>query len=363
MNKEYPLFECEIEGQYIIKLYETIDEKHLPIVLQDNLTLESVNKWLETRIIPDTREGMKEARTEFSFENYHNMFSLSDQYWFKYVDKEKWEKLNFFTNTYHTETGRIFFEPWTVDLRQLRKENPDLTTGGVCRKRWIQDDTKASKLIKSGSATCGQSPVAEVLTSMMLKKLQVIPFVEYSLTVDGLQICSICNNFVTKDTEYVPVSQIYFKEKRDKKNETIYAHIVKMAEKYGIPKNKSDEYLQAMIAVDSMIYNTDRHLNNFGFIRNVKTGKLVDYAPLFDSGSAFFDTKENAAMFKKQEQKALDKMRIRIENRDIDFSDMIHLVKTFPTISDEDKEFIVHRIERSKAKIVKILGKADVGER
>jgi HipA-like C-terminal domain. len=363
MSKEYPLFECDIEGQFIVKIFEVIDTKHLPIVLQDNVNLESVNQWLSTRIIPNTREGIKEARKAFTFENYHNMFSLSDQYWFRFLPNEKWAKMNFFTNEYHTETGRIFFEPWTVDIKKLRKENPDLTTGGVCRKRWIQNENGTSKLIKSGSAVCGQSPVAEVLTSMLLKKLDIIPFVEYSLTVDGLQICSVCDNFIDQNTEYVPVSQIYFKEERDKKTETIYAHIVKMAERYGIPKERSDKYLQAMIAVDSLIYNTDRHLNNFGFIRNVKTGKLIDYAPLFDSGSAFFDTKENANMFKRQEKKALEKMRVNLENKDIDMQDMIHLVKTFPTISDEDKRYIVERIEKSKAKVVMILSKSFGGER
>ena len=51
-----------------------------------------------------------------------------------------------------------------------------------------------------------------------------------------------------------------------------------------------------MYILDFLIMNEDRHLNNFGIIRNVNTLKLVDVAPIFDNGMAlnisYYDDEE-----------------------------------------------------------------------
>lgn len=43
-----------------------------------------------------------------------------------------------------------------------------------------------------------------------------------------------------------------------------------------------------MFIVDFIIANTDRHLNNFGFIRNADTLEWKGEAPIYDSGKAMF---------------------------------------------------------------------------
>ena len=40
-----------------------------------------------------------------------------------------------------------------------------------------------------------------------------------------------------------------------------------------------------MIVLDYIIANTDRHHNNFGFIRDVNTLEYLSPAPIFDSGT------------------------------------------------------------------------------
>ena len=41
-----------------------------------------------------------------------------------------------------------------------------------------------------------------------------------------------------------------------------------------------------MFILDYLILNEDRHLNNFGIIRNVDTLKWLDVAPIFDNGQS-----------------------------------------------------------------------------
>ena len=51
-----------------------------------------------------------------------------------------------------------------------------------------------------------------------------------------------------------------------------------------------------MYILDFLIMNEDRHLNNFGIIRDVNTLKWLDIAPIFDNGQslniAYYDDEE-----------------------------------------------------------------------
>lgn len=48
-----------------------------------------------------------------------------------------------------------------------------------------------------------------------------------------------------------------------------------------------------MIVCDSIIANTDRHLRNFGFIRDIDTLEWR-FAPLFDSGNSLWYDKDES---------------------------------------------------------------------
>ena len=56
------------------------------------------------------------------------------------------------------------------------------------------------------------------------------------------------------------------------------------------------EELENMYILDYIIMNEDRHLNNFGVIRDVNTLKWISVAPIFDNGEslkiAYFDDEE-----------------------------------------------------------------------
>lgn len=44
------------------------------------------------------------------------------------------------------------------------------------------------------------------------------------------------------------------------------------------------EYLQKMIILDYIMANEDRHLGNFGIIRDVESLQWVSICPIFDTG-------------------------------------------------------------------------------
>lgn len=48
------------------------------------------------------------------------------------------------------------------------------------------------------------------------------------------------------------------------------------------------QFLEYQILTDFIITNIDRHLNNFGIIRDSKTFHFIKPAPIFDSGNSMF---------------------------------------------------------------------------
>lgn len=291
-----PLIKVEIDSRHVYQIVQVLDTDHLPISLQKNLSVDTLNTWLGKRTIPDQREGLAAARKLYGdFECYHNMASLTDPYWVCYSPRETWSKINYFYNDYSSAIGIAQFMPWNVNFHDLHVESPDLTTNGLLRKVWVHDSQMQSYLIKAGSRELKQHPLSEILATVSLRKYKLLPFVPYELTIYGMRICSKCKCFVTAETEFVPAKDVYETEPKQD-GDTVYSRMVRAAEHYGI--KKPYRFLERMILVDMLIGNTDRHLGNFGFLRDVRTGKLIDFAPLFDFGGAFSPYESTAGVNK-----------------------------------------------------------------
>jgi hypothetical protein len=57
-------------------------------------------------------------------------------------------------------------------------------------------------------------------------------------------------------------------------------------------ENLGKEYVDALndiLVLDALIFNTDRHYGNFGFLVDNKTNKIAAPAPLFDHGNSLFN--------------------------------------------------------------------------
>lgn len=363
MNKNTPILEIMIEKSSIMKIGKVLNEDMLPIPLQQECTQSLVNNWFAKRLMPEKRDGLKAVRMLFkNIETEKYFFSLSDQYWVKYNQKDSWTKYNPFTNRYNSEVGKAFFEPWMVNTDHIAATSPDRTTNGVLKKRWVQADDMTSRLHKQGSIAWHQEPLSEVMASIMLKRLNLLPFVEYELIIDGLCFCSSCKNFVTQDTEFVPAYAIYQLEPK-KEEESEYIHFIKMCEKCSIAGAR--EFMDKMIAADHIICNTDRHFGNFGFLRNADDGKILGFAPLFDCGSAYWGTtdkveKQKSHYFKAEETAAVKKAWGSGLLKKAKSTKSIHdLLMSYPDITDKKKEAISTMIGEVDKELEMMAGSVD----
>lgn len=135
-------------------------------------------------------------------------------------------------------------------------------------------------MLKGGYKQEVMQPFNEVLASMICARLGFY-HVPYTIDVINDKIVSKCECFINSSTELVSAYQIL----HDQVNkENAYEEYIKILEHNGI--SNARENIENMFILDYLILNEDRHLNNFGIIRNVDTLKWISVAPIFDNGQS-----------------------------------------------------------------------------
>jgi hypothetical protein len=294
MHKKIPVADISMDEKFgfITKINRVFNINHFPVgtVLRGTLDRDGLNEWWRNRSIPASRPGLREAIETLGVLNEKELLarslglSLSDQYWIRPKDGGvTWEKVNFFENDFSTDVGDILF----TGRRSGPKENidlisPDNTSDGWLRKRWVIRNGER-KLTKAGSPPFYQEPCNEVFASALCGRLG-IRHVEYKLVPGKRHPACICADFIDTDTELVSAWYIYRAAPKEK-DISLYNHLTGCCEKAGL---SISGHFDRMITLDYLIANTDRHLNNFGVIRNAETLEWTGPAPIYDSGTSLW---------------------------------------------------------------------------
>lgn len=210
--------------------------------------------------------------------------SLSDQYWIKpYNSDISYNDVNFFDNGF--DYAEFLEASLSLNSKVVTKEaslkTPNNTTDGMLKKAWVIEDG-VRYLLKGGYKTEVLQPFNEVLASMICDRLG-FSHVPYTLDVYKNTVVSKCLCFITQDTELITAYQIKNNMKRYDSVKDYEAYIQKLEDE-GISDARTK--IENMYILDYLIMNEDRHLNNFGIIRDVNTLKWLDVAPIFDNGQS-----------------------------------------------------------------------------
>lgn len=266
---------------------------HMPVgsVKNGKVDLIGLNTWWLSRTIPASRENIEEL---LAVENMHFPqqlleksfgLSLTDQYWVMPFNVNlDWHKINFFENAFSEDVGDVLTGIKPIDLNDsLDLLSPDNTSDGMLKKKWKIINGKRY-LLKSGTGIFKQEIANEILASTICSLLN-IKHVTYEMVSNENEKYSICENFISADTELVPGARI--KKCISKRNdESYYTAYINECIKYGI--KDAELKMNQMLVLDYIIANTDRHWNNFGVIRNADTLCYIDIAPIYDSGTSMW---------------------------------------------------------------------------
>jgi len=291
MHKRIAVAEISIDDEIgcindVIEVYEPL---HVPIgVSVENGLVDraELNDWWDKRSVMVGREGVKETLERLNISNTQLMIqcyglSLSDQYWIcpKGIRKT-WDELNCFHNTFSEDVGNALLGK-DEGKTSLDFHSPDSTTDGYLKKQWTIIDGKRC-LVKGGSNPFRQQPFNEVIATGIMERLG-IPHIPYTVMWNQGAPYSVCEDFITGDTELIPAWRIMQIQKQNNSTSR-YQHFIKCCDVLGI--QDVIPYLDQMIVLDYIIANEDRHLNNFGVIRDAETLEWIGMAPIYDSGSS-----------------------------------------------------------------------------
>ena len=268
-------------------LWQNDAQKHLfPLDLE--VTGSGIAKWLKQRTIPKNRAYVHSflSKCGLNLNRPINIIkvskglSLNDCYW---VVEEgfdgKFSDFNLYDNRFSQVLALIAFTGYGSSVRTSLASCPEFTTNGMLPKCWRRERGQI-KLFKggtSGASNTGNEPYSEFY-AYQIAEIMGINAIPYNLSKWRGELCSTCELFTGKDYAFLPVGRVVTSGGMKAVRayyESLGADFVKA--------------LDDMIVFDALIFNTDRHFGNFGFLIDNRTNQIVAPAPLFDHGNSLFN--------------------------------------------------------------------------
>ena len=293
MNKNTEVLTAEYESELasFTKIYEIKNIEYAPVILEKALKnnkndISNLTSWFKGRGIPSWRDDLDILLAKLNINTPEELLnkafglSLSDQYLVKPAEsKVEYKDINFFTHDFNSaDFTNATFSNSNDFSTKISLISPNNTTDGRLKKTWIIE--KGTRyLLKGGYKSEILQPFNEVLATMICEKLG-FNHTKYEITTISNKIVSKCPCFINENTELITAHQIL----HGMPKENAYEEYIKILEKHNIQNAR--EKIENMFILDYIILNEDRHLNNFGIIRDVNTLEWIDVAPIFDSGES-----------------------------------------------------------------------------
>jgi hypothetical protein len=279
--------------EYVLDVYLP---KELPVGCLPDGTF--VCEWWKERAIPDSRRGIVQVRNYLNEATNQSLMlsgyglSLTDHYWLQPIDKEVyWKDINYYENSFSDELGDLLTDTGTIDISEnISRFSPSSSVNGEMKKKWVIRDG-VRYLLKVNFNDYGQQAVNERIACRLHELSGWKNYVHYHLekvsTDDGMYPCSLGPLFTSDEVELVTAYQM-IRNYKVRNDASMYKSLIELASGYGIAENEVSRQLQYTILSDFILSNTDRHFNNFGFLRDSKNGKFTSMAPIYDTGNSLF---------------------------------------------------------------------------
>lgn len=294
MQKDYQVLKMNLDDDdgHVMSVSDIYDRSRVPVGVNfrnDKIVVADLRAWWQARSIPASRDGIRAALEQLHYSTALVLttksygLSLSDQYWVCPEGKEfKWSDINFFTNPFSDDIGDLLVSG-EASPGAMNMCSPDNTSDGWLKKRWkIIKGMRC--LMKAGSGLPRQEPFNEVAAYIIAQRLG-ITCTEYVVFWVRTEPYSVCENFITPDTELISAYRILSTAPKSN-NDSWYQHLIKRCDALNVPG--AQHFLDQLLVLDFLCANEDRHFNNFGVIRDVNTLEYKGFSPVFDTGTSFY---------------------------------------------------------------------------
>ena len=274
-DRELLRFEwVEPQGVRVVSVNEA-ERRFLPIEMHGVANDETLWTWLTRRTVPRNRRNIEElmARIGLSSRNVRGIIelcrglSLNDVYWVvPDHGEDAWKDFNLYKNDFSDAIAQMAFSGVGPDFREQWTSSPEFTTNGMLAKCWrrIDGNVLLYKSGTEGAANTGFEPYSEFYASQIAEAMG-LDHVVYGLSRFKGRLCSTCPLFTSDKYGYVPAGRVVSRDEA-----------------------LADSRFADIFFFDAVIFNTDRHMGNFGYLVDNDTNEIVGAAPIFDNGYGLF---------------------------------------------------------------------------
>ena len=264
----------------------------LPIAFRDRVLGKGVRElayeletWLLHRTAPLSRSGIRDTLRHLGFDpeepqwkrqllTFSRALSLNDVHWLVKDDSStKWSEANLYDNPFSTSVAAMAFTGDRCEHVRDASTSPEYSTNGNLRKCWRRLNGEVL-LYKAGAHPLGSllekpnaggfEPFAEYYAAQVASAMK-LDHVAYDLAQFKYRLCSTCPLFTSDKYGFLPAK--FVTDKAGAQRDVRFADI---------------------FFFDAIVFNTDRHLGNFGFLVDNDTNELKGLAPIFDNGYSLF---------------------------------------------------------------------------
>ncbi|MDR1158618.1 MAG: XRE family transcriptional regulator [Oscillospiraceae bacterium] len=304
-----PLFSFELSSAavgYSVKI-TTVGEPRNLLPLDMELTGEGVLKWLNRRTIPKNRAYVHNILNTMGLSlrdvkgiiDVCKGLSLNDSYWVVPAGFDrKYAEYNLYENRFSEVLAltALTGESLGEEKARMIRTSPEFTTAGMLPKAWRYRNGRII-LFKGGvwrqyaSALDPLEPYSEYYAAQIADAMGLSP-VKYGLSRwKGVLGCT-CELFTDINTAYIPMASVVRRQHHDKDTDSSRYYSICGEWFRAFDRENGTclfDYFASTLVFDSLILNEDRHLGNFGVLRDNHSGEIVGNAPIFDNGVSLFN--------------------------------------------------------------------------
>ncbi len=268
-----------LSGDNVVALWENkrltvIDESLLPLFLR---RISDADMWLETRAIDAHRANsrlLKKAlrlteKDDISTVIHVNGATITDNYWIREKGSDlTYDEVKFKDDYFSALALRGGYNSFNRAANSKRSKTPELTNVGSFEKCWKLLDGKWWMYKKASHD--------EMFSELFIYELGCALGFNMAIYERGDGFIKSLDFTDAASVNFEPASA-FMGDNED------YSDVVHTLEKL-CPRAIPD-YIR-MIFMDTICANPDRHTNNFGLLRNIKTGVIIGFAPNYDNNMA-----------------------------------------------------------------------------
>lgn len=348
--KNKPLLSIQDNG-----VCKILDFDRLPFALRkEEITFVEFMEWASNRTLSIGRSYAKEILNAMRLSQSNRYavckacrgLSLEDSYWIRQDEDEKtWEEVNLFQNPlslFITEISLSGSMIWhQEEVKEQKKiHTPELTTLGASAKGWIRQE-EGLFLHKVGKY---EIPADEILNVLHINHIHYKVSQENEIRsylseerkewIDGVGERIVNSKLFTSED----IAMLTFEEFK------IFCEIYGMNAYEEAKRINPKAYFEMQIA-DYILNNNDRHEQNWGFLVENQSGKIIDYCPLFDHDHAFRNDKNLMSQTTEQYISLYDAAIIAQKELQIDFSELEDMQKP-DLLSEKQWKAVLERAKR-----------------